>query len=212
MILFSVDPTLGRVEIHSLPQQTIMELLISGFENKAILYGNQDEPPEIEYWNSIVFDDAKEVIEIYWCKYDLWGLLNLKWLPTTLKVFSIYTNKLSGSIDLTCLPDGIQVVDLRDNAFSGEVSLACLPESLICLDISFNRFFGTINLTKLPSQMQGLSLRNNRFSGRPDFDKLPSSLKCLLVSHTSLSGKIMKKDFVDVEVEGSSVDLVEDSP
>ena len=65
MLFFdTVDPSLGRVDNESLPQQALMEMVIYGIKNKEAICGNPDEKKDIEEWKGVEIEDG-EVVEIY---------------------------------------------------------------------------------------------------------------------------------------------------
>eukprot|EP00009_Paramoeba_aestuarina_P006514 CAMPEP_0201508510 /NCGR_PEP_ID=MMETSP0161_2-20130828/1864_1 /ASSEMBLY_ACC=CAM_ASM_000251 /TAXON_ID=180227 /ORGANISM="Neoparamoeba aestuarina, Strain SoJaBio B1-5/56/2" /LENGTH=87 /DNA_ID=CAMNT_0047903203 /DNA_START=32 /DNA_END=295 /DNA_ORIENTATION=+ len=76
--LFLIDPSIGRIEKASLPQQTLMELLISDITvNRSAITLYQGD---ISEWNEVFFE-AGQVVEINWECKKLEGTIDLKWLP-----------------------------------------------------------------------------------------------------------------------------------
>ena len=53
VFLNTADPSLGRVDRASLPQQALMEMVIEGIANKEKICGDADEPKDIEEWSAI---------------------------------------------------------------------------------------------------------------------------------------------------------------
>ena len=70
LFLHAVDPSIGRVDRASLPQQALMEMLIEGITNKEKICGHVDEPRDIEVWKGVSIEDG-EVVEIDWSLFDL---------------------------------------------------------------------------------------------------------------------------------------------
>ncbi|KNH04860.1 hypothetical protein XU18_3985 [Perkinsela sp. CCAP 1560/4] len=65
VFLDTVDPSLGRVDLESLPQQALMEMVIEGIANKEKICGDVDEPKDIEEWKGVTVEDG-QVVEINW--------------------------------------------------------------------------------------------------------------------------------------------------
>ena len=53
IFLNTADPSLGRVDRASVPQQALMEMLIEGITNKEEICGDADEPNDIEEWKCV---------------------------------------------------------------------------------------------------------------------------------------------------------------
>ena len=83
VFLNTADPSLGRVDRASLPQQALMEMVIEGIANKEKICGDADEPKDIEEWKGVTIEDG-EVVEIAWRQFRLRGALHFEWLPDPL--------------------------------------------------------------------------------------------------------------------------------
>eukprot|EP00009_Paramoeba_aestuarina_P017854 CAMPEP_0201524346 /NCGR_PEP_ID=MMETSP0161_2-20130828/21267_1 /ASSEMBLY_ACC=CAM_ASM_000251 /TAXON_ID=180227 /ORGANISM="Neoparamoeba aestuarina, Strain SoJaBio B1-5/56/2" /LENGTH=238 /DNA_ID=CAMNT_0047923679 /DNA_START=24 /DNA_END=740 /DNA_ORIENTATION=+ len=229
LLLCFVDPSLGKVDKASLPQQTLMELLIENITNKEDIYGQHGNPTDMSTWHNVTCNANGDVTEIDWPTLQLCGDAPLEWLPLTVINVTMWSNELTGTIALDALPDGLQYLRLSVNRLSGEVDLTHLPPGMRYLTISVNKlvgtvnlehlprtleklflndnlFHGTVNLTKLPPNLDILTISYNAFEGETDFSLLPKSLNYLAVSSTKLSGVIYAKKG-KVGAENSSVEV-----
>ncbi|KNH04683.1 hypothetical protein XU18_4121 [Perkinsela sp. CCAP 1560/4] len=89
------DPSLGRVDKESLPQQALMEMVIDGVKNKEAICGDVDEPKDIKEWKGVGIEGGK-VVEIEWEEFRLRGSLDLQWLPSSVRKFLVRWNNLTG--------------------------------------------------------------------------------------------------------------------
>ena len=127
--LYCLDPHLGRFDYSSLPQQASMEILIDGITNREKLCGNKDEPKDIKEWKKVTLNEKGEVTEIKWGFLGLIGVIFLQWLPSTVRVFDLWNNFLTGTIDLCHLPETLNIIDTSFNTFNGTLNLENLPIS-----------------------------------------------------------------------------------
>ena len=93
----AVDPSLGRVDLESLPQQALMEMVIEGIANKEKICGYVDEPKDIEEWKGVSIEDG-QVVEIDWEQLYLEGSLHVAWLPRSARKFTVFFNHFSGHL------------------------------------------------------------------------------------------------------------------
>ena len=117
VFLDAVDPSLGRVDLESLPQQALMEMVIEGIANKEKICGDVDEPKDIEEWKGVSIEDG-QVVEIDWSRFDLEGSLHFEWLPSFVWKFLVGWNNVTGTLDLASLPRTIKNLYLGYNAFT----------------------------------------------------------------------------------------------
>ncbi|KNH05798.1 hypothetical protein XU18_3209 [Perkinsela sp. CCAP 1560/4] len=117
VFLDALDPSLGRVDLESLPQQALMEMVIEGIANKEKICGNPDEPKDIEEWKGVTVEDD-EVVDIDWQRRKLEGSLYLEWLPSTVRGFTVTWNLFTGTLNLASLPRSIKNLYLGFNAFT----------------------------------------------------------------------------------------------
>ena len=95
VFLDAVDTSLGRVDLESLPQQALMEMVIEGITNKEAISGDVDDSTDIEEWEGVTVEDG-EVIAIHLRRFELDGSLHLEWLPFSVRKFDAAGNHLSG--------------------------------------------------------------------------------------------------------------------
>ena len=209
------DAHLGRVELDTLSDQTMMELLIAGFtdQSKARFQDGSGYYLDVCKWEGVECDDAERVVS-FWIErtqknlegtinphfgpktliriilreHSLSGTINTSELSRTLKVAEFGTNNFSGTIDLTTLPDVLEEFDIEENKCDGTVSLEALPPQMTILNISSNEFHGTLCFEKLPATMESLYVSNNAFTGSFTFLNVPPALKQLFAFSTQLSG------------------------
>uniref|UniRef100_A0A7S4KU35 Leucine-rich repeat protein n=1 Tax=Paramoeba aestuarina TaxID=180227 RepID=A0A7S4KU35_9EUKA len=208
------DEHLGRLDYASFSQQTLMEMVIEGIENKQVqIIGTKRKMRDVEKWKRVKVNAEKEIIKANWGYYALEGSVDLRWLPSTIQTFILQGNRLTGSIDLTKLPEELLQLDLSSNSFSGEIDLENLPPKLVALmllenslsgslhleklpasildlSLAINEFSGSVNLEHLPPKMTTLDVSRNEIEGSVDFSKIPKSMNFLNVSYTKLSGSV----------------------
>ena len=217
-LFLSVDPSLGRVDYGLLSDQTLMEMLLDGFDNetKKEYQDNDGMYLDVYKWQSIKCDDDDRVSEIQINSRHVSGSLALCYIPPKVTVINISTsaksgltgsvdfahlpkgmqklmlpgNQLAGEIDLTRLPDGMGSLDLRNNQLTGEIDLTQLPEGMVCFSLEYNQFTGEIDLMHLPGEMGWLLLENNQLTGEIDLTHLPDGMRALRLSDNQLSGEI----------------------
>ena len=217
-LFISVDPYLGRVDYSLLSDQTLMEMLLEGFddETKKTYKDNDGMYLDICEWLGIEFDDDGGVIQIYidshtingslklcyvppkvnvlminsWGKNQLRGSVDLTQLPCGMEELYLYNNQLTGVVDLTQLPSSMETLGLHNNQLTGVVDLTQLPGEMTILWLHNNQLTGAIDLTHLPERMESLYLRNNQLSGAIDLTQLPGEMKTLWLNNNQLSGEI----------------------
>ena len=117
-LFLSVDPSLGRVGYSLLSDQTLMEMLIEGFDEETKQEYQDDNGMYLDVceWSCIECDDAQRVIRIEIDSEDLSGSIEICYLPPNVKyiiISSLCKTQLRGSADLTHLPDGMQGLSLE---------------------------------------------------------------------------------------------------
>mmetsp|Transcript_23837 Transcript_23837/g.37144 ORF Transcript_23837/g.37144 Transcript_23837/m.37144 type:complete len:205 (-) Transcript_23837:44-658(-) len=179
----SIDPSLGRIDKHSLSQHTLMELLIEKINTKERI--RREDSPEVNTWWGVDFADCA-VKKIDFSDADISGSIQLEWLPLTVKIAYFSDNYLTGTVCLTKLPDSLS-----------KLSLAC------------NSLTGTIDVTKLPDGLNTLIISHNQFEGETDFSLLPGSLECFwMEENTNLSGSIIEAPGQMFQTWGTKVRVV----
>ena len=185
-LLLSVDPSLGRVDYSLLSDQTLLEMLIDGFDDasKQPYQDNDGMYQDVCTWCCVTCDDDDRVIEVDIDSTSVGGSLELCYIPPKVKelyVTTMYGNRLTGSVDLTHLPGGMHDLSLSKNRLNGEIDLTCLPNRTTYLYLDNNQFTGEIDLTQLPDGMKELFLNNNQLSGSLVLSKLPPAMRCMNV-------------------------------
>ena len=123
--LDAVDPSLGRVDLESLPQQALMEMLIEGIANKEKICGDVDEPKDIEEWTGVSIEDGQVANTNH-----LTRTVGLAALPTAMKELLLEINAFTGSIGLERLPERMEEIYVFHNQLSGSLKLGSLPDTL----------------------------------------------------------------------------------
>ena len=198
-VILSADPSLGRVDCSLMSDQTLMEMLIDGFDDKTQKkYQEYDETYiNVCIWPCITCDEDERVIEINMDSINITGSIQLCYVPPSVKYLKIRNQwrhgKLSGSIDLAQLPEGMQLLDLQHNQLTGELDLARLPDRMRCIYLNYNQFTGEIDLAHLPYRIHYLFLENNQLTGEIDFTRLPGEMRELHLENNQLSGPLVLK-------------------
>ena len=219
-LLHSVDPTLGRVDYSSFSDQTLMEMLLDGFDDKTkkTYQGNNGMYLDVCKWICVECDHDKRVIEIHVHSDNASGSIELCYAPPKVKVLRVSSwgkSEFTGSVDLTHLPDGMQVLNLQNNQLTGEIDVTQLPDAMESLDLQNNQLTGEIDLTqlldvedlslgnnqltgeldltRLPAQMYHLDFQSNRFTGGVDLTHLPEGMKRLTINDNQLSASLILK-------------------
>ena len=218
-LLCGADPNLGRVDYSSLTDQSLMEMLVDGFdgETKKKYQDSEGTYLDVCAWPCIRCDDEERVIEIDINSENVSGSLELCYvppkvedlkvsplsgesrmtgsvdfarLPDGMKYLHLSNNQLTGEIDLTQPPKGLERVSLEDNQLTGEIDLTQLPDGMVYLSLKNNQLTGEVNLTQLPDGMVFLDLRNNRLTGEIDLTQLPDIMNYAHLENNQLTGEV----------------------
>ena len=217
-LFLSVDPSLGRVDYSLMSDQTLMEMLIDGFDDNA-KKNYQDAASmylDVCTWSCVHCDGDERVIRIdmetssitgslqlcyvplkanvvnmrSWGKSKMTGSVDLARLPDGMTELSLDNNVLTGEIDLTHLPGGMTELSLYDNQLTGEIDLTNLPKGMTLLCLNSNQLTGKIYLNQLPSCMRKLYLNSNQFIGEVDLTQLPDGIKDFHLEDNMFTGEI----------------------
>ena len=180
----------GRVSCETLPQQALMELLVTSMAKLQRFQDADGVLMDIEKWPLVECNASAEVESITWEGFALGGKVDLQWLPASVTACNLRWNTLGGSLDLTRLPNCMRLLYLSNNNFEGTVDLTRLPGSLERLDVAYNQLSGTIDLRALPPGLKRLSLGFNLFTGTVDISRLPAGMQDLIIAHNNLSGDL----------------------
>ncbi|KNH08940.1 leucine-rich repeat protein [Perkinsela sp. CCAP 1560/4] len=178
LFLDTVDPSIGRVDHDSFPQQALMEMVIEAITNKEAIRGEVEEPNDIEEWKGVQVEDG-EVVKISWRQFKLKGLLHLEWLPSSVTEFIVRWNNFTGTLDTASLPTSMRRLDLGLNAFTGSLGLERLPEKMEYLGVFGNKLSGSLKLESLPDTLIHFVAFKNEFTGCVDLTRLPAAMENL---------------------------------
>ncbi|KNH02448.1 leucine-rich repeat protein [Perkinsela sp. CCAP 1560/4] len=197
----SVDPiSLARPDKDSMPQQTLMEILVGDFDDKQCFRDEKGDFYAACSWDGVkcTSDD-----EVYYIDWDLdpgldllgrdgpvhqGGLIDLHWIPSNVTKFSIPLLDLSGSIDTCSLPEKLVSLVINDNIFKGKFNIAELPRKLRKANVARNWLCGSLDLSRLPQSLEVFHASDNEFSGTIDLRSLPVSLQKFSLEGNHLSG------------------------
>ena len=212
--LFLAIDGLGRLEPSSLPEQTLMELLVENLSKrgKRKFQTSDGAFRDIREWPDVQLNPSGKVVHIRLWHISANGDLSLRHIPRQVTLFSsssngwtgtaefadlppamerleLDDNKLHGTIETAQLPSTLSTCNLRGNKISGTVNLRTLPENMRDLRLSQNQLVGTVDLTKLGC-MTILDLSSNQLTGSLDVSNLPLCMRQLLLSNNQFAGEI----------------------
>ena len=218
-IFLSVDPSLGRVDYSLMPDQTLMEMLLEGFDEETKKEYKDCEGMYLDVceWSCVTCDDNQRVIEVDIDSSSIVGSLELCYAPPKVKEFRVNPpldeSKMTGSVDLTHLPEEMTHLDLQDNQLTGEIDLTQLPDVMSGLYLYNNKLTGEIDLTCLPGRMECLFLRINQLSGSVVIRRLPQGMKMIDLRENHFNAFAVvdsKATDVDIFLSGSGVASIVD--
>ena len=213
-IFLSVDPSLGRLDYSLLSDQTLMEMIIEGFddETKKKYQDNDGMYLDICEWPKITCDEDESVIAIDIDTSRVTGSIEICYVPPKVQLLwispwstEVHNRELTGLVDLTNLPDGMSVFIFEKNRLTGEINLTHLPDGMENLCLANNQISGTLDLTHLPDGMKLLLLASNQLTGEIDLTHLPDGMEYLYLHNNQLSGPLViqkippKMKMIDLE-------------
>ena len=229
-LLYAADTALGRLDYHSLSDQTLMEMLTEGLntDSKKCLQDKNKEYLDVCEWKCVECDSELNVTQIH-SFYLMGGTLALSYappkvikiavvscqifgtvetadLPRCLVTFNISFNNFSGTLDCGGLPAALEMLDVSGNIFTGSCDLTALPKGLKGISVAQNLFTGTISLASLPDGIQDICLIRNDFSGTLDFENIPSSLRHFSCCENSFTGEFRFANPKDARIDISAMD------
>ena len=190
-LLISADAHLGRVDISSLSDQILMEMLVSSSteEKRSRLLDKDGVFLDVCEWPGVTCNADEQVVGV--CKDGfrmLEGSVELAYIPPKVTIFGMYQSRLSGTLDTSALPHNMEMFSIRNNEFYGTVDMTQLPVTMQEFVIRSNKFTGSMNLEALPNALTQLFLDRNKFTGKVSLHYLPPKLEHLDISHNALSG------------------------
>ena len=185
------------LEYATLTQEHIMHLLV-GKTHGFYTY-------DIRAWKGLEFDAEGKVISIDWytsrgLNKDDRGVLDLQWLPSTVKRVRIHEIRLV-NFSAAVFPHAVESIDIRTQLLYGShyrpniylkttLETGDLPHALQMLRLERNLLFGSLDLTSLPHAMVDLSVCDNVFTGSVNLTKLPGGMRCINLSKNKFSGSL----------------------
>ncbi|KNH07899.1 leucine-rich repeat protein [Perkinsela sp. CCAP 1560/4] len=198
-----IDPdVLGRPDKDSLPQHTLMEILIGDLDDRTCFRDKEGVFLEACAWSGVKCTADGDVFSINWDPDHGWylfgqdrpvqngGSIDLRWMPSSVQDFHIPKLDLSGSVDTFSLPREMTSIDIKQNQFHGPFNIAGLPLNIRSVDVSSNRLCGSLDLPRLPEGISLLNAAMNDFSGSISLIALPESLNGLWLNANRLSGSV----------------------
>ena len=195
-LLLTADPSLGRVDLRSLSDQTLMELLIEGSqEDSKKQYQCADGTYlDVCEWETVNCDEDERVVSVNFEDNAPSGSLQLGYLPQKVEFVDFSHNRLTGTVDFMAVPEGTEWLYLEYNRLTGSVDLIKLPKSIRELRLDFNQLRGSICVTELPEGIRKLNLRDNQFEGSIDLTQLPVGMHGLSIENNRFEGSFIAKD------------------
>ena len=130
-ILLAVDSSLGRVDYSSLSDQTLMEILIDGFDDETTKRYRDEDGMFIDVcdWECITCDADKRVVGIN-LEDDAIGSFQLSHIPPKVRILHLANCRITGEIDFKQISEALREFNLNDNQLTGSADVAHLPETM----------------------------------------------------------------------------------
>ena len=201
VLLLTAEPALSRFTSDDIPDQARMEMLVSEIlagkrRHKVIkpqFFDKQGAYLDVCVWEGVRCSPGERVISIEWA-YMGWIADAQKFgfahLPRELKVLSLETDVIRGTIDWQALPANLQDCLLSENKFRGTIDVQSFPTSIRRMHLGSNKFSGTIALGDLPAGLTELLLESNELEGGVSLENLPPGLNRLDLSYNRFSGDV----------------------
>ena len=226
--LLTVDSSLGRVNYESLPDQTLMEMLIDGVveADKCMFQDADKNIADVCEWDIVkCADERVEKVNLEDVSFDkkdfpfqyipplvvsfkarstnLCGTLDTDVLPRGLTVLRVSENELHGTLRFKTLPRKLKKMNIALNKFEGSLQLSDLPATMTKLYAGANKFSGEVCLNELPFRMKELNICNNKLTGSVSIERLPENMRLIDLSENAFSGKFRMLTFPDILYEVS---------
>ena len=205
--VFAMDWALGRFNIESLDDQTLMEMLLEN--TKASVqdrFKKDGEFLDMREWHGIRCNENGDVqhikianrdVSMYFDESLSLGKIALQYIPRHTETFFSTFTRFSGTLETAALPQCLRHLDLTKNALTGSVNLSVLPPAMTILDLNGNKLSNSICLESLPASLKVLVLNQNFFTGFVSLDHLPHSLQELNLSQNELQGSLCMRSLPD---------------
>ena len=212
-IILTTELSLGRVDLSSFSDQTLMEMLIDGFdESSKKMYQHKDgEYLDVCEWCSVKCDSDERVVEISEC-LDVSGSLQLAYIPPKVRELIIPFQQLKGSFDFAYVPRSMEFLSLDNNRLTGTLNLEKLPPNIRIIHLHGNQLSGSLRFDTLPAKMRNINVSNNRFTGQFVATNLPPVLALLNAkdNHFSAIAVVDSETEAFINLSGSGVTSVID--
>ena len=201
----TADGHLGRVDITSLSDQTLMEILVDGLsEAEKQKFKDKNEIfADVCDWEGVECDDTESVTSVVKIARD--GSISLEYMPPKLKNFQMYMAGLTGTLETSVLPKSLEDLQIGYNKFYGSVDFASLPGNLQILSMYSNKFAGSVMLKKLPLSLEKLVIDDNDFNGSLCLENLPPKIVYLNASSNAFTGDFVLQSVPNKQITISAV-------
>ena len=190
--LITADPSLGRLDYGSLPDQTLMELLIEGMadKQKKFLQDDKGNFKDACGWYMHKCTDDR-VTHIYFYEREMsWKQFPFQFIPPLVESFFVTLSSVRGTLDTAVLPPKLRMFDVSENKLEGQLNFKAFPRELTEISIAWNSFHGSCALGDLPDSLVDFTATQNKFSGEISLNHLPSAMKTLVLNRNSLMGPV----------------------
>ena len=201
--LISADTmSMSRPDPSSLPEQSLLELLVQDFDGISELKDHHGDFKSISRWRGVMCGEEERVHRIDWgnildyafgCEIDCGplnpgGSIDFQWIPSMVAYFNICRMGLAGSIETAHLPGGLTELHIGENRITGLFVMRDLPRNIEVVDVSRNTLNGSLDMLSMPRGMREFFANNNNFSGSAELTRLPETLSELNLSNNKFSG------------------------
>ena len=210
---FTADVSLGRFDKNSMPQQTLIEMLVQDFIDVKIAKDEEGNFHDIEKWCIFKFNADGEVAEInidvddkemgFYLIYNNdfirsiktgcfseGGTIDFQYVPSTVTSLIICEMEFEGTLETKDLPAGLLKLSLTENKFAGTFSISDLPSKIDYVSIRSNHFEGSLDIESLPGSVTVFVASQNHFLGTINLNNLPRALRSLVLSDNELTGSL----------------------
>ncbi|KNH07905.1 leucine-rich repeat protein [Perkinsela sp. CCAP 1560/4] len=178
VLRFATDDksAIGRFEISSLSEQTLIELLAGSFRNQGKFRDSNQEFRALSDIDGIEVDDGGFVHKLDCFRGSLYGTLDMMYLPQRIVEIDVAENDLAGTFYAERIPPHTRIALFEENMLEGSVDLQKLSMKIRCLQLYQNRLSGTVNFLYIPEGLVFLNLRENTLEGTIDLSKVQRPL------------------------------------